>query len=384
MLSQRLTAVADRLVARAPTVGPTAAVICVASRSGELIRIARGHEQTYVQDTALPSPPPAGPDTVFDVGSVTKVAVTTCLVLDLCDRGMIGLEEPVQRYLPRFAGEQKNRVTIRDLLEHRAGLRAWWPAYAAGAREPGEALEIVQTLPLVRPAGVTYCYSDLSFMLLGALVSRVCDDQPLNRLAQARVCGPVGMTRSGFRPPAIAGGVADRIAATSHGDAWERRMVATGRPWPVPYDPDSFDGWRWHTLLGEVNDGNAWHAFGGIAGHAGMFTTAPDLSRLGQALLTSLAGTGPWRAETAVLFLRPGRDPRQALGFRVQQLSPGLRAAWHPGFPGARFAVLPETEHVVVLLTNRLHTRRGDPPSIDDAWTAVMTAVTDNLPGGAG
>ena len=85
-----------------------------------------------------------------------------------------------------------------------------------------------------------------------------------------------------------------RVVATSPGDGYERRMVDTGSPYPVTVDSRDFDGWRTRTLVGEANDGNCWHAFGGVAGHAGLFTTVPDLLRFGRALLASLAGRGPW------------------------------------------------------------------------------------------
>ena len=163
------------------------------------------------------------------------------------------------------------------------------------------------------------------------------------------------------------------MVATSLGDGYERRMVDSGSPYPVTADSRDFDGWRTRTLVGEANDGNCWHAFGGVAGHAGLFTTVPDLLRFGRALLASLAGEGPWSADVVREFCRPGRDPGQALGFRVAAGAAGP-VVQHPGFPGAHLGVLPESARVVVLLTNRLHTP-GEPPAVADAFSELVETV---------
>ena len=148
-------------------------------------------------------------------------------------------------------------------------------------------------------------------------------------------------------------------------------MVHTGTPYPVAMSSDSFDGWRTHTLVGEANDGNCWHAFGGVAGHAGLFTSAPDLLRFGRAVLLSLAGggAGPWSRETVAEFVKPGRDAAQGLGFQLTGSFAG-----HPGFTGARFAVLPRQDVVLGLLTNRLHTA-GEPRGVDAEWAELMRVV---------
>jgi CubicO group peptidase (beta-lactamase class C family) len=175
------------------------------------------------------------------------------------------------------------------------------------------------------------------------------------------VFAPLGMADTAFRPTV-------RCVPTSLGDRVERRMVETGTPYPVtpPVSPAEF-AWRTHRLAGEANDGNCWHAFGGVAGHAGLFTTVPDLIRFGQSLLASLRGSGPW--SRAAEFCAPGRDAAQGLGFRVTG-----RRVEHPGFPGARFAVLPELDRVVVLLCNRLF-GPGEPASPDAEWAELVSAV---------
>jgi CubicO group peptidase (beta-lactamase class C family) len=272
----------------------------------------------------------------------------------------------VWHFLRAFTGNGKETVTVRDLLEHQAGLWEWWPTYVAGARTAEDALALVQSLPLRRPPRTGRHYSDLGFMLLGEIVARV-HDEPLDHLARRKVFEPLQMARTGYRPRGRAAPTEGAVA-TSLGDWYERRMVDTGSPYPVGLDGAAFAGWRTHTLVSEANDGNCWHAFHGVAGHAGLFTSASDLLRLGRALLESLGGCGPWSAELVREFCRPGRDARQGLGFWLRE---GGAVVEHPGFPGARFAGLPDRQRLLVLLTNRLHTT-GEPPSVDAAWDELV------------
>src|SRR5262249_27082339 len=144
------------------------------------------------------------------------------------------------------------------------------------------------------------------------------------------------------------------VAASTDGDGIERTMVETGVPYPVGGDasaPDgershvmdaaaAFRGWRSHLLVGEVNDGNAVHAFDGAAGHAGLFTPARDLLRFGRSLLDSRAGAGPISAPVAREFLSPGADPVQALGFRCWSSAAGP-VVGHSGFTGVAFGIVP-------------------------------------------
>jgi CubicO group peptidase (beta-lactamase class C family) len=321
-------------------------------------------------------PDPLPEEPVFDVGSVTKVAATTTLCMHLVDDGRLDLGSPVSQWLPGFTGEGKDTLTVRDLLEHQAGLWEWWPTYLDGAGTTQDPLDVVGDLPLRHRPRSGRHYSDLGFMLLGEVIAQVYGE-PLDRIVRRCVFEPLGMHDTGYRGceamPSVPSVSSGRVVATSVGDWYERRMVDTGSPYPVPCRSSSFGRWRTHTLVGEVNDGNCWHAFGGVAGHAGLFTTAADLMRLGRALLAALDGAGPWSRDVVGEFFRPGRDPGQALGFRVRR---GARGAvvHHAGFPGARFAVLPERARVVVLLTNRLHTL-GEPVGIDAPWDELVEAV---------
>jgi serine-type D-Ala-D-Ala carboxypeptidase len=363
--------IADSLVRTSPDRGPSAAVVGLCDTGDGPVTVARGYARVLDEDGRPMPPVPLGEEPVFDVGSVTKVAATTTLCMHLVETGRLGLDEPVSQRLPGFTGEDKDTVTVRDLLEHQAGLWEWWPIYLDRAGTGRHPLDVAQRLSLRYQPRTGRRYSDLGFMLLGEIAARAYGE-PLEAVARRIVFDPLGMHDTGYRDEANTG-PSDRVVATSVGDWYERRMVETGSPYPVRLRADAFTGWRTHTLVGEPNDGNCWHAFGGVAGHAGLFTTVTDLLRLGTALLSSLEGGGPWSRQLVAEFLAPGRESTQALGY---WLRPGARGAvvQHSGFPGARFAVLPERRRVAVLLTNRLHTT-GEPISLDRAWCALIEAV---------
>jgi serine-type D-Ala-D-Ala carboxypeptidase len=200
-------------------------------------------------------------------------------------------------------------------------------------------------------------------------------DVAVRRLVHA----PVGSSDMTYKP---AGALRARCAATSHGDAIEREMVATRRPYAVTVDPSAFAGWREATLVGEVNDGNAHHAFGGVAGHAGLFSTARDLAAFGDALAAGddYGGRRVWQPDTVARFTADGRGPGQGLGFwtrRLEAAGAGDGAALgHSGVPGNELAVLPASATVVVLLTNRLHCR-GPAQPVDALRRDLLRAVAE-------
>jgi CubicO group peptidase (beta-lactamase class C family) len=316
---------------------------------------------------------PMRADMIFDLGSITKIAVTTAVVMALVERRVLDLEAPVSCWLDGFTGGGKERVTLTHLLTHRAGLWEWWPVYVT-ARERAAATDVICSLALRYPVDSARHYSDLSFMLLGEVACRATGEE-LDRLAARLVFEPLGMGDACFRPP---GELRSRIAATSHGDAYERRMIATGDPYPVEVDASRFDRWREHTLVGEVNDCNAHHAFGGVAGHAGLFSSARDLARFGQALAGggTYRGTRVWNAATVDLFTREHRDPGQGLGFWARRLQGASGAGvGHAGFPGTELLVVPDEDLIVVLLTNRLHAR-GRPLPLDPAWHKLLRLIS--------
>jgi CubicO group peptidase (beta-lactamase class C family) len=226
-------------------------------------------------------------------------------------------------------------------------------------------------MPLRYRPGEGRHYSDLGFILLGELVARVGGG--LAAAVDELVLRPFGLAETRYATP-VPGGP---VAASSNGDSIEQSMIASGVPYPVNGVVTDFDGWRDHVLVGEVNDGNAFHAFDGVAGHAGLFTTAADLLRFATGLLRCLDGDGPIRRDTAAGFLTAGADSGQALGLRVWDLPSG-RAIGHTGFPGVAVAVLPEHRATVAMITNRLHAS-GPLRATEQMWLRVLTAAEAHL-----
>jgi CubicO group peptidase (beta-lactamase class C family) len=286
--------------------------------------------------------------TVFDLASVTKVMATTMAVMILTDQQKIDVEAPVYRYLPDFRGTDLDKITVRHLLTHTSGLVQWQPLYYQAADKAG-IYQAIRKMPLQWPVGEGYHYSDLGFMLLGGVVERA-SGQPLDGFVDQVLYRPLGLKHTGFLPKTR--GLAD-FAATEAGNGYERHMIY-GPDFGYGYkgDPTSWNGWRRYVLDGEVNDGNAWYGHGGVAGHAGLFSTAADLKVLLDLLLNrgAIAGQRMINAETVDLFLKPDAH----LGWRQPEgMPPGAFA--HTGFTGTYVLGVPEVKLALVLLTNRQH-----------------------------
>jgi CubicO group peptidase (beta-lactamase class C family) len=356
------------------TAPPPGVCLAVATPVGQAVAGA-GAAALFDDGGLLDSPVPLTTATALDLGSVTKVLATTSALMALVDGGAVRLDDRLGDLLPAAAGTPVAGATLADLLEHRAGLWEWWPLYLT-ARTPAEALAAAVALPPRYPPGTGRHYSDLGFMLLGAVVAAVAR-RPLDEAVTQLVIEPYGLsaTRYGSPPPGR------DVAASSRGDGIEREMVATGRPYPVTGDADAFTGWRTHVLVGEVNDGNAFHAWGGASGHAGLFSTVDDLLTTGRAWLSALAGAGTVGAATAARFFRPGADPGQALGFRRWRSAVEgceVDAFGHTGFPGVAVGMVPAHDAAVVLATNRLHVD-GPPRPTEDMWQEALAAAHRSL-----
>jgi CubicO group peptidase (beta-lactamase class C family) len=348
----------------------------------------------------LPDAVPMRANTVFDLASLTKVMATTFAVMLLVDDGRIDLNAPVQRYLPDFgapaalgtpssraAGSEfaaatpagntaKATITVRQLLTHRSGLSQWQPIYYA-AENADAAYRFIRDFPLGWQPGTERHYSDLGFMLLGMLVERV-SGTGLGELLHERLYGPLGLTATRFRPDSPR---PRAFAATSHGNPFEHRMVHDPDfGYRIDIDPDSWDGWRRHTLVGEVNDGNAFHAFGGEAGHAGLFSTARELQVLVQLVLNRGEYGGRRYLSAAVVdrFLAPTGDG-QALGWQVPDHLPA-GSFQHTGFTGTYVAGLPAAGTAIVLLINRQNVGvndEGQYPDVGELQRGVTRAVLE-------
>jgi len=306
-----------------------------------------------VSPTPLQDPPPMTPGTTFDLASVTKVMATTMAFMRLVDQGLLQLDAPAWRYLSGFRGAHKDSIEVRHLLTHSAGLAQWQPLYYTAA-SPEEAFRVIRDMPLTWGVGEGRHYSDLGFMLLGRVVESVTG-LTLDRFVSQEIYGPLRLEHTGFRPvgcdPHCPGGP---FAATSHGNPYEYRMVHdTAFGYRYGGDPDTWNGWRRYTLVGEVNDGNAFHAFGGVAGHAGLFSTAEDLQVLLDLLLNGgVSGERQLMAEETVrTFLTP-TEFGQALGWQTPDWAPEGSFS-HTGFTGTFVMGVPSRGLALILLTNR-------------------------------
>ncbi|HLI58134.1 MAG TPA: serine hydrolase domain-containing protein [Solirubrobacteraceae bacterium] len=353
---------------------PPGACLAVSHR-GAVSWAAAGLAQAFDDAGPLAEPPPMSIEARTDLGSVTKVIATTSSLLALVGRGELGLERRLWEILPWARGLPAGAASLEDLLAHRAGLWEWWPLYLS-ATDPDAALRAAAARPLRYAPGSGRHYSDLGFQLLGGVLAAVTG-RDLASAADELVLAPLGLRSTRFARPAEGA----PVCASSTGDRIERRMIASGEPYPVQADPAGFGRWRTHVLVGEISDCNAFHAFGSVAGHAGLFGSARDLLRFGDALLESLDGTGPLPAATTRRFLTAGADPLQGLGFRAWPAASG--DAWgHAGFPGVAVAIVPELGASIALVTNRLHVA-GDPRATEAMWKIALSAAREHCAGAA-
>ncbi|MGV9777174.1 serine hydrolase domain-containing protein [Streptosporangium sp. NPDC003464] len=306
--------------------GATAA----AAAQGELVRYA-GASGDLLADR-----PAVRRDSIFDLASLTKV-FTTAVILSLVEEGRLDLDGPVSAWLP--AGPAG--ATVRHLLTHTAGLP---PGRRAHEELPGDGpevlaarLERVLSTPPPHPAGELHLYSDVGMIMAGR-IAELAGGAPLDELLHARVTGPLGLDDTGYRP---APSLRHRIAATE--DKPERAGSGCVR--------------------GEVHDETA-HGLGGVAGHAGIFSTADDVLRFAEALRTG--GAPILRPDTVAEMTRDqgvrGAAFGQGLGLRIGDpavVGPLSSAYGHSGFTGTAFVVDPGRALTAVLLTNNVHPLRG-------------------------
>lgn len=381
---ESLTA-ADSIVSSWVDAGPVPGAVLFVAHNGQVVfEKAYGDARARGRDGERL---PMTTQTVFDVASVTKVIATTMGVMLLADRGELDIEASVSTYLPDFVSGGKDEITLRHLLTHRSGLSQWEPTYYH-ATNAAEAYAYIRDLPLRWPVGAERHYSDLGFMLVGLVVERVSGER-LDDFLHEELYAPLGLSRTGFRPggalQAAAHFPADtRIAATSHGNPFEHRMVHDPDfGYRIEGDPDSWDGWRDRTLEGEVNDGNAFHAFGGVAGHAGLFSSAAEVGVLLELLLERGAyrGRRHFGADVVDLFLTSTGDG-QALGWQLPEYAP-TRSFGHTGFTGTFVLGVQDQGLSIVLLTNRQHggvdanTEYPDIGALQRDVTAALTGGRD-------
>jgi uncharacterized protein YbbC (DUF1343 family)/CubicO group peptidase (beta-lactamase class C family) len=325
--------------------------VLVVGHDGKIV-----HRKAYGNRALVPSREPMTVDTIFDIASLTKVVATTPALMKLFEEGKLRINDPVTAYLPEFQGGHSD-ITVRDLMTHFSGLRPdldlepAWSGYQTG----------IQRALLDRPTGppgTRFVYSDINFELLGEIVHRL-SGKPLDEYARQTVFEPLGMKETGFHP---AVSLRARIAPTEI-DA------ATGEP-----------------FRGVVHDPTARY-MGGIAGHAGVFSTANDLARYAQMMLDlgkNARGVRIFSPLTIQKFTSPNSPPDQpvlrGLGWDIDSGYSSPRGGLfpigsygHTGFTGTSLWIDPASKTYLILLTNSVHPKGGK--NINPLRSKIATAV---------
>ncbi|MET9428403.1 MULTISPECIES: serine hydrolase [unclassified Streptomyces] len=349
----RLVADAERFLEPSPKHPWYAGAVLLAGRGGTVaLHKAIGHAVRYAAydektDTGVELPAERRiamtEDTVFDLASVSKL-FTAVLAVQQMERGALDLEARVTAYLPDFGGGGKQDITVRQLLTHTSGLRAWIPLYEEPTRE-GKLRRLWREEP-ANPPGSTYLYSDLNLITLQLILEEVTD-RTLDALLRNEITAPLGMHRTRFNPPA----------------SWKPLIAATEdarRPW---------SGLDRGLVWGEVHDENA-YSLGGVAGHAGVFSCAWDLAVLARTLLNGgVYGRARILEPKSVELMFtdfntafPGDE--HGLGFELyQHWYMGAMAtphtAGHTGFTGTSLVIDPTTDSFLVVLGNSVHPARS-------------------------
>jgi CubicO group peptidase (beta-lactamase class C family) len=352
--------------------------VFLVSKDGRVVHErAFGHAQLHDYEMRpLTSPRPMRTSTMFDLASVSKVMATTFAIMLLADRGQIDVDAPVSRYLPDFRGPRLDSITVRHLLSHSSGLVQWQPLYyhaASGA----ETYKVIREMPLAWGVGDARHYSDLGFMLLGYIVERV-SGQPLDRFVERNLYRPLGLRSTTFNPRARG---FTEFAATEPGNVYERHMVYDSTfGYRYRGDPTAWNGWRRYVLNGEVDDGNAFYAHGGVAGHAGLFSTAADVRVLLDLLNSRGAHRGRQYIRPAIVDFFLTRDRYENyLGWQAPRGLPEGSFS-HTGFTGTYVLGVPKYKLSVVLLTNRQNMgtdARGYFPDLAPLQRAVSRAIVN-------
>lgn len=350
---RRLVTDAEAFLAPSPKHPWYAGAVLLAGRGGTValhrpigmaVRYRAYDEKT---DTGVEFPPgeqiPMAEDTVFDLASVSKL-FTSILAVQQIERGTLELEAKVASYLPDFARAGKQDITIRQLLTHTSGFRAWIPLYSAPTHE--EKLQLIWNEAPVSAPGTAYLYSDLNLISLQLVLERITG-RALDVLLRDEITAPLGLRRTRYNPPA----------------SWRPKIAATEdarAPW---------SGLDRGLVWGEVHDENAF-GLGGVAGHAGVFSDAWDLAVLGRTLLNGgvYGRSRILTPESVELMFTdfntafPGDE--HGLGFELYQhwymgAMATPRTAGHTGFTGTSLVLDPTTDSFLVVLGNSVHPVRS-------------------------
>ncbi|ASN04675.1 serine hydrolase domain-containing protein [Virgibacillus necropolis] len=338
------------------------AVTFVARRGHIVQQEAYGHALLYEDDEGnlVDNPIEMQKDTIFDIASLSKIFTTTA-AMKLYEQGYFELNDPVSEYIPEFAQNGKEDVTIKQLMTHTSGFKAWVPLYTIGdSRE--DRLDYVFNYPLDNPPGTTYTYSDLNMITLGAIIERLSGKR-LDEFVNDTLLEPLNMTDTMYNPPES---LKNRIAATE-------------------YQPWTNRGLVW----GDVHDENAW-SLDGVAGHAGVFSTANDLAILAHMFINDgrYGGKQILQPETIQLLVENqipqftgnehGLGWELAQGWYMDALSEASTIG-HTGYTGTSIAVNLNNDTIAILLTNTVHPSRVG-VSTNPARRQFARQVADAIP----
>jgi len=356
-INERQLAYIESAVQEAIQKGECPGAVVLVGHQGKVV-----YRRAFGNRSLVPEKLPMTEDTIFDIASLTKVMATTPAVMQLVEQGKIRLQDPASKYWPEFEGNGKGEISVRELLTHYSGLRPDldlkpdWSGYDTAMRM------IVAETP-VDPPGTRFVYSDINFESLGEIVRRV-SGQPLDVYCAEHIFKPLGMKDTGFNPPAA---LRDRIAPTQYQHGTTGKM-----------------------LWGEVHDPTAYN-MGGVAGHAGVFSTADDLAIFAQMLLDGgnfqgvqilspvaiekmTSPQNPWNQ----LALRGlGWDIDSPFSSSRGELFP-IGSYGHTGFTGTSVWIDPVSKTYVIFLSNRVHPDgKGDVVSLRTRVSNIVAAALD-------
>ncbi len=344
----------DQVINTAIAEGKLPGAVLVVGHDGQVV-----YRKAYGKRALVPQPEDMTVDTIFDCASLTKVIATTSSLMKLFEQGKFGLNDKITKYIPEFQGG-KSDITIRNLFTHFSGLQPdvpltpVWSGYQHG-------MQLAYTFAPAGPPGVRYVYSDINFLLLGELVHRL-SGQLVSDYSRRNIFLPLGMKETMFQPPAS---LIPRIAPTE-------RLNKTGPP-----------------LRGVVHDPTARY-MGGVAGHAGLFSTADDLARFAQMMLNrgELDGVRVVSPSTIEKFTEPQSPPDQPIlrGLGWDMDSPNslnrgelfpIGSFGHTGFTGTSIWIDPSSKTYVILLANTVHPLQR--PTIQPLRARVATIVAASV-----
>lgn len=375
----------DEVVQEAISKDTTPGAVVLIAKDGKIIKeSAYGDAQKYDMGVPLDNPRTMKKQTIFDLASLTKVMGTTQGIMKLVSEGRLSVNDRVAEYIPEFSTNGKSEVTIADLLTHTSGLTPWQPTYFY-AKDSEEVLNYINELPLEYETGTDRRYSDFSFMMLGFIIEEISGER-LSDYLQENIYNPLKMKDTMFTP---SDHLDHKIAATSWGNPFEYKMVDDPDfGYYVPEKAEDFDRWRKRTLVGEVNDGNSFYANGGIAGHAGLFSSARDLAVLGQAMLNggSYGKVKLYDEEVFNTFITPQRFG-QGYGWELNKSwymgdEHSEVAFGHTGFTGTQLIFDPTYDLQIIVLTNKQNNgplESGSYPSTGGLSKQIANIVYDSI-----